>query len=137
VTNEILVSYIKTCQRKYGGTVVNHNVVDAKFNDDNLESCDLRWVSRTNLKKELFKVTTDLKLMVKIVRILKEETEIMHRTNHVDSTDVTSRVNIQDSSKFNNWSQVPKHHLVKDKTVVKVFKNQEYRCIIAFKHHIT
>jgi len=43
----------------------------------------------------------------------------MHRTNRVDSTYVTSRVNIQDSSKFNNWSQVPKHHLVKDKTVVK------------------
>ena len=66
VTNEILVSYSKTFQRKYGGTVVNHNVVDAIFNDNNLESCDLRWVSCTNLKMEFFKVTTELKLMTKL-----------------------------------------------------------------------
>jgi hypothetical protein len=57
--------------------------------------------------------------MTDIVRILKEEMEIMHRTNRVDSTDVTGHVNIQDPSKFSNWSQVPKHHLVKDKPVVK------------------
>jgi len=57
--------------------------------------------------------------MTEIVRILTGETEIMHRTNRVDSPQATSHVNIQDSSKFNNWSQVPKHHLLKDKTVVK------------------
>jgi hypothetical protein len=138
VTNEILVSYIKTtCQRKYGGIVVNHNVVDAIFND-NLECCDLRCVSCTNLKMELFKVTTELKLMTEIVRILKEEMEIMHRTNPVDSKDITSHVNIQDSSKFNNWSHVPKHQLVKDKPVVKsLLKNQQYLSTIVFKHYIT
>jgi hypothetical protein len=76
---------------------VNYNVVDAIFNDNNVESCDLRCVSCTNLHMELFKVTMELKLMTEIVRILKEEMEIMHRTNRVDSTDVTIHVNIQGS----------------------------------------
>jgi len=57
--------------------------------------------------------------MIEIVRILTEEMEIMQRTNRVNSPQAT---NIQDSSKFNTWSQVPKHHLLKDKNVVKSLK---------------
>jgi len=48
---------------------MNHNVVDATFNDNNLESCYPRCVSCTNLQMELFKVTTELKLMTEIVRM--------------------------------------------------------------------
>jgi hypothetical protein len=43
----------------------------------------------------------------------------MHRAGRVDSVDVSRRVQKQDLSKFNNWFPVPKHHLLKAKTVVQ------------------
>jgi len=64
--------------------LVNRNAKDATVTDNNPESCDLRYVSCINLKMELFKVTSKFKSMSEIVRISKEATEIMHRTNHVD-----------------------------------------------------
>ena len=35
---------------------------------------------------------------------------------------MSSHVNTQHSSEFNTWTQVPKHHLLKDKTAVKSLK---------------
>jgi len=97
--------------------VMNQDV-DAKFTDDNPESCDLRCLSCTNLKMELFRVTSELISMTEIVRILEEQTEVKHRMDGIDSMDMSS----QGSLKFNNWSQVPKHNLVEDKTEVNSLK---------------
>jgi hypothetical protein len=94
--------------------VMNQDIVDAKFTDDNPESCDLRCLSCINLKMELFRVTTELISMTEIVRILEEQMEVKHRMDCVHSMDMSR----QGSLKFNNWSQVPKHNLLGDKTVV-------------------
>jgi len=102
--------------------VVNHNAKDAICTDTNPGSCDLRYVSCINLKMKLFKVISKFKSMSEIIRILKEAMKIMQRTNHVEWINVSSHVNTQDSSEFNTWTQVPKHQLVKDKTVVKSLK---------------
>jgi len=93
--------------------VMNQDV-DAKFTYDNPESCDLRCLSCINLKMELFRATFELISMTEIVRILEEQMEVKHRMHGVDSTHMSS----QGSPKFNNWSQVPQHNLVEDKTVV-------------------
>ena len=63
---------------------------------------------------ELFRVTSELISMTEIVRILEEQMEVEHRMDCAESMDMSS----QGSSKFNNWSQVPKPDLVEDKTVV-------------------
>ena len=93
---------------------MNQDVVDAKFTDDNPESCDLRCMSCINLTMGLFRVTSELITMTEIARILEKQMEVNHRTDCVDSMDMSR----QGSLKFNNWSQVPKHNLVEDKTVV-------------------
>jgi hypothetical protein len=43
-------------------------------------------------------------------------------------------VNTQDSSEFNTWTQVPKHHLVKNKTAVKSLKKS---AILNYNHFET
>ena len=93
---------------------MNHDIVDAKFTDDNPGSCDQSCLSCIKLKMELFRVTCELLSMTEIIRILEEQMEVKYRTDGADSTDMSS----QGSPKFNNWSQVPKHNLVKDETVV-------------------
>jgi hypothetical protein len=98
--------------------VINQDVVNATFTDDNPESCDLRCLSCINLKMELLRVTSELISMTEIVRILEEQMEVKHRTDGVDSMDMSS----QGSLKFNRWSQVPKHNLVEEKTVVNSLK---------------
>lgn len=47
---------------------------------------------------------------------------------------MSSHINIQDSSKCNNWSQVRKYHLVKEKTVVKSLKKS---AIATYNHFET
>jgi len=102
--------------------VMNQDIVNATFTDDNPGSCDLRCLSCIYLKMELLRVTSELISMTEIVRILEEQMEVKHRTDGVDSMDMSS----QGSPKFNSWSQVPKHNLVEDKTVVNSLKNQLY-----------
>lgn len=69
---------------------MNQDVVDAKFIDDNPEGCDLRCLSCTNLKMELFRVTSELISMTEIVRILEEQMEVKHRTDCVYSMEMSS-----------------------------------------------
>jgi hypothetical protein len=69
--------------------------------------------------------------MTEIIRILEEQMEIKHRTNCVDSMDMSR----QGPLKFNNWSQVPKYNLVEDKTVVNSLQKSAlstYNCSETF-----
>ena len=87
----------RTHNCQHGGRISESGHCGYKYTDGNLESCDLTCESWINLKMVLFKFTFELKsTMNGIVRMLKEETEVMHMADRLDSIDVSSHVHTQD-----------------------------------------
>ena len=77
------------CQ--HGGRCSESGCCGCKLSDGNIEGCDLTFVSGINLKMELLKFTSELKsTMNGIVRMLKEQMEVMNGADRLDSMEVCS-----------------------------------------------
>ena len=80
-----------------GGRCSESGRCGCKFTDYNLECCDLTFVSGINLKMQLLKFTSELKsTMNGIVRMLKEQMEVMNGVDRFDSMDMCSHAHTQD-----------------------------------------